>query len=58
MAVKLFILGFPGSGKSTLSRHITSYLPKFCPNERQDAAKGVAKRAVISHPYHRGIVTE
>lgn len=26
MALKLFILGLPGSGKSTISRHITSYL--------------------------------
>jgi adenylate kinase family enzyme len=26
MAVKLFVLGLPGSGKSTVSRHITIYL--------------------------------
>jgi adenylate kinase family enzyme len=26
MAVKLFILGLPGSGKSTVSRHITAYV--------------------------------
>jgi len=39
-----------------MALHALVLAPKFCPKQRQDpaAGKGLAKRRMMDHTYHRG----